>query len=229
MQIYNTADALSKYENILLYGLAGAGKTPMAASMPDVIIISSEPGLKSLQRYKLPYIVAADKKQAWDAHKWVTGSNEAKKHQSVFFDSISALSESICEEEKAKSRDPRKFSPATTAETMALVLAYQRINNKHVCMTAKATVTNVTAADGITQRQWIEPFCVVPKLGPMLPYHFDSVLYISRHAATTTQSEYAMLTCRSNDMCLARNRGDMLALYEPADLGYIINKSNGVV
>lgn len=226
MQVYNTGDATSKFQNILLYGLAGAGKTPMAATMPDVIVISSEPGLKSLQRYRLPYIIARNQSEAMDCHRWITSSNEAKRYQSVFFDSVSASSESILADKKKKSNDPRRFSPETTAATMEIVLAYLSIpaSGKHLCMTCKAVQSQTNVGT-----PWVEPFAVVPKLGPMLPYHFDTVLYMSRHRNNDTGQEYAMFTCGANDLCHARDRSGMLALYEPPDLNYIINKCNGVV
>lgn len=220
-QIYYTNDAGSQFSNILIYGLAGAGKTPLAATAPNPIIISSEPGLKSLQRYKLPYVVARDYKEAMDACRWVVTT----KYDSVFFDSISALSENILLAEKKKSPDPRKFSPATTAQTIEVVLAYLSIRNKHVMMTCKATEIK----DQITGVATVEPFAVVPKLGPQLPYHFDDVLYLSRHRNNETGAEYAAFRCRANDYCIARNRAGMLDLWEPADINHVIRKSNGVV
>lgn len=227
-RVYNTGDISSQFTNTLLYGLAGAGKTPMAASMPDVIVISAEPGLKSLTDYRISYIQARNESQLKDAHKWVLGSNEARKYQSVFVDSISAISENILADEKAKNRDPRRFSPATTAATMEIVTSFQSIPGHHVCMACKAVVTTTeTNTIPASSKTWIEPQTVVPKLGPMLPYHFDFVIYMSRHRKADG-SVYAAFTCDTNDLCHARNRGDKLALYEPADLGYIIRKSNGV-
>ena len=220
-EVFYTNDAGSKFSNILLYGLAGAGKTPLAASVPNPIIISSEPGLKSLQQYKLPYVVARDYKEAMEAYRWVITT----KYESVFFDSISALSENILIAEKKKSPDPRKFSPATLALTIEVVLSYLSIRNKHVIMTCKATEVK----DQITGVTTAEPFAVVPKLGPQLPYHFDDVLYLSRHRNNETGAEYAALRCRTNDYCMARNRAGLLDLWEPADIGHVIRKSNGVV
>jgi hypothetical protein len=223
MKIYSTDDVGTGYLQTLLYGLAGSGKTPLAATLPAPIIISTEPGLKSLRRYKLPYVAATTSDEALDAVKWVAGSAEARQFQSVFFDSISALSETILVERKRKSNDPRKFSPETTALTMETVMRVLAIQNKHVVMTCKATQER----DPLTQQLRVEPFAVVPKLGPLLPYHFSEVLYISRHRNQQDGSEYAMLTCGANDLCTARDRNGSLALYEPPDLTHIIQKTGG--
>jgi hypothetical protein len=223
--IYGTGDVKSQFTNMLLYGLSGAGKTPLASTAPNPIIFASEPGLKSLQRYNLPYIPITTHQAALDAATWAAKSKEAKLFQTIFFDSVSALSENILISEKRISRDPRKFSPETTAKTMEVVLKFLEITNKHVVMTCKATEIK----NDITGEVKIEPFCVVPKLGPQLPYHFDVVAYLSRHR--NEQGEFAALRCRSNDLCTARNRGGLqdLDLWEPADLSHCFNKLNGVV
>jgi hypothetical protein len=226
MKVFYTNDANNRFWSIFIYGLAGAGKTPLAATLPNPIIVTSEPGLRSLQDIRIPYIFGRNKKEAMDALQWICQSAEARQYQSVFFDSISANSEWNLADEKRKSSDPRRFSPATTAATMEMVMAYLDIPivaHKHLVMTCKA-MKNTEPTPGSFP---IEPLTVVPKLGPALPYHFDEVLYLSRHRNEQHQ-EYAVLTCRTNDLCLARDRSGKLDLYEPPNLTHIINKTNGV-
>jgi hypothetical protein len=219
MQVYYTNDATSKFENTLIYGLAGSGKTPIAATAPDTIIIASEPGLKSLSYLKLPYIIAPTYEQANDALKWCQQSNEVKKFRNIFYDSASALSENILFAEKKRSSDARKYSPETYSKTMEIVKGFQNIRDKNVIMTCRAIMIDGKAV----------PFAAVPKLGPAFPYDFDNVFYITRHTDPNTGNEYSALRCRANDACeVARNRGGRLSLWEPADLTHIFNKSNGV-
>jgi hypothetical protein len=223
MQIYATNDGHSKYVNILLYGMSGAGKTPIAATAPAPLIVASEPGLKSLSAYKLPYVLGRTQKEAMDVLKWIQSSSEARQFETIFFDSISMLSENILMDAKKSSNDPRKYSPATTGATMEVVLAYLNITNKHVVMTCKA----VLEKDGVSGATSYAPFAVVPKLGPALPYHFDEVLYLSRHRDPTSGQEFAALRCRWDAECpQARDRSGNLDLWEKPDLTAIINKIN---
>lgn len=229
MKIYWTNDAKSQFVSIFIYGMSGAGKTPIAATLPSPIIITTEPGLRSLAHLKLPYVQAITKKEAMDVCAWIKSSNEARQYNSVFFDSISANSENIMAEEKRKSNDPRRFSPATLGNTMEVVNEFLTIpsqSHKHLVMTCKATKnTDFTPGNGTYP---VEPLTVVPKLGPALPYHFDEVLYLARYRNAQSGQEYAMFTCRQNDICLARDRSGMLEVWEPANLSHIINKMNGV-
>lgn len=228
--VYWTNDAGSQFTTGLLYGLAGAGKTPMASTCPDPLIVTTEPGLKSLQHVHVPYVVGRNKSEAMEILAWIKGSNECKKFQTIFLDSISALSENILIDEKRKSSDPRKFSPNTTAATTEVVLAFLAMaqsNNKHIWMTCKA----IELVDQDNAQRYVEPFAVTPKLGPALPYHFDNVIFMSRHIDPTSGQEYAKFTCRENGYSrMTRNRASInpLNLYEPANIGYIINKLNGV-
>jgi hypothetical protein len=224
VQVYRTGQIGSQFITCLLYGLAGAGKTPLLASLPDPIIVCSEPGLLSLRQYNLPYIVARDYKENIEAINWLANSKEATKYQSVGYDSISATSENILIAEKKRSRDPRQFSPATFAATMEVVMGYMAVCEKrrHLVMTCKA-VENV---DKITGIKTAEPSAVVPKLGPALPYHFDTVLNVSRFRDPQSGVDYAALRCGANDYCIARDRSGKLGLWEIADFSHIIQKIN---
>jgi hypothetical protein len=221
MKIYYTGKVGTDYCSILLYGMAGAGKTPILATLPDPIIVSSEPGLLSLKSSNLPYVVARDYRESIDVCKWLAESAETRKYKSVGWDSISACSENILEARKKISRDPRKFSPETTAETMEVVKKALEIPGKHIVMTCKAMIN--------PESKIVEPFAVVPKLGPALPYHFDNVLFLKRWRDAASGAEFTGLMCRENEQAIScRNRLGNLELWEPPDLGALIRKIYGV-
>jgi len=223
MKIYNTADVATGFLCSLIYGLAGSGKTPLLGSLPNPIIVSSEPGLLSLRSFRLPYVAAQDYKETMDVIAWLNSSKEASQFTSIGYDSISATSENILATHRRKYKDARQYSPMTTADTMDIVNGFMALRGreKHVVMTCKAT----EYIDQITGARTAEPFTAVPKLGPALPYHFDTVLNV-RRMRNQDGSETPYLTCGVNEYCLARDRSGKLALYEPANLAHIIAKVN---
>lgn len=210
----------------LIFGLAGAGKTPIGATLPKPLIISTEPGLKSLKFAHIPYVIARNRKELAECHSWLKGG-AAKQFDSLYLDSISALSEGILAEEKRKVNDPRKFSPATTAATIEIVMDWLQLGQtlgKHMWMTCKA----VEILDQLTGSRFVEPFAVVPKLGPMLPYHFDNVFYLERWIDSNDGRVYPRFVCQVDMFARqTRNRIGLLNHYELANLTDVINKSLG--
>lgn len=239
--VHRTGDAASSSTSMLVYGLAGSGKTPLATTIDPatLMIVCSEPGLKSIAKHNLPYVFGSTYKQAMDVIHWLKTSNETKRIKNVFFDSISALSENILIDRKKANRDPRRFSPETTAQTMEVVKEFidLKFANKNIVMTCKAIeskkIVEVMRNGLLTPEEitWIDPFTVVPKLSSALPYEFDDVFYLSRLTAKDqagVEFEYGRFTCRTNPMCYARNRVGNLETYELAHLHNVMLKNNGV-
>jgi hypothetical protein len=224
VKIYNTGDISNATSNSLVYGLSGSGKTPLAATADNVMIIATEPGLRSIRHNKLPYIAAIGYEQTKEALEWAQSSSEARRYHTIFFDSISAYSERVLADNQRKfGVDARKYSPPTTAQVMEIVIGFQSIQDKNVVMTSKA----IELTDQLTGVKTAECFAAVRKLGPALPYNFDNVMFLSRHISPDG-SQYSALRCSHNDYCVARNRSGLLALWEPANLKLLFNKENGV-
>jgi len=234
MQTYYTNDARNLFQKGLICGLGGSGKTPLALTAPAPFLFVSEPGLTSLSQHRVPYADASTYEKAKDCLKWAASSAEARNVGTIYFDSISALSENILGALRKKhNNDARKYSPETTAQVMEIVLEALGLPGKHVMMTSKAVEVknDISVIGGGTSTiTTVECFTAVPKLGPALPYHFDNVLYLSRHVDPVTGQEHGWLRCRMNDYApMCRNRSGKLDVWEPADINHIINKSNGVI
>lgn len=224
MQVYYTNDARSAFTSVLLCGESGAGKTPIAATAPNPIMVVSEPGLKSLASQRIPYVYGHDHKTAMEVLAWLKGSSETKKYHTCVFDSVSMLSETILIAEKKKSSDARRYSPETVGKVMEVVLGYiglAQSGRMNIVMTCKV----LDEKDDLTNATKKVPFAVQPKLGPSLPYHFDDVLLLARHRNFQTGQDFTALQCRwSPEFPNGRNRLGKLDLYEPPDLLHIFNK-----
>jgi hypothetical protein len=207
----------------MIYGMAGAGKTPIAASLPDArrstLLIATEPGTLSLKGAGLSYVPCETATEARNLIPWI---KQQKNLVNIYFDSISAIADQALGENRRKYKnDARKYSPETVSEICALVLDYCNIPNKNVWMTCKATKSVLENGS-----VWFEPYAAMPKLAPNLPYYFDNVLFMQR-SRDASGIEQVALCCRENVQCNARNRLGRLDLWEPANLSHIIAKIQG--
>src|SRR5690554_5652580 len=92
----------------ILYGRAGTGKTPMISTAPRPVLLSVEPGLKSMAGSQVP---------TWEAHSiakieeffnWFFGSAEANNFDTPCIDSGSQIAEIVLTDYLDKFKDGRK-------------------------------------------------------------------------------------------------------------------------
>ena len=95
------------YVNGLVYGESGVGKTTLAKTAPDVLILSAEGGLLSLADHDLPVIELTNRNIINDVHSWLSMSKEAKQYKTIFIDSISEVAEILLAEELSNTKDGR--------------------------------------------------------------------------------------------------------------------------
>ena len=79
----------------LVYGQAGAGNTTLVKTLPNVIVLSAEGGLLSIQDADLPYIEITSMDDLREAFAWCKDSKEAEGFQSVALVSISEVAEVV--------------------------------------------------------------------------------------------------------------------------------------
>ena len=80
---------------VCVYGQAGAGKTSLIPTLPNVVAISAEGGLLSIAGADVPFIEVKTLADLHDAYAWLTSSDEAKAFQSVAIDSLSEVAEVV--------------------------------------------------------------------------------------------------------------------------------------
>jgi phage nucleotide-binding protein len=216
----STGDISANGVKVLVYGQAGAGKTTLITTLPDVVVLSAEGGLLSIQDANLPYIEITSMADLMEAYEWLS-SGEAKKFQSVALDSISEIAEVCLNNEKKTAKDPRQAYGAMQEQMADVIRAFRDLPGRHVLMTAKLEKT----ADEMG-RILYSPSMPGNKTGQSLPYFFDEVLALRVEKDADGVSQRALM-CDSDGLWIAKDRSGKLATWEAPDLGEIIKKIGG--
>jgi hypothetical protein len=206
---------------VLVYGMAGAGKTRLIATAPNPVVISAESGLLSLTGYDIPYIDVKTMQDLGDAYKWATGSEEAEKFGTICLDSVSEIAEVILTNEKAANKDPRKAYGTMADSVTALVRSFRDIPGKHVYVTAKAEQKQDESGLMLYQ-----PSIPGAKVGQALPYFFDEVFAL--RTLKDADGLHRWLQTQGDQQWTAKDRSGCLDPEgEKADLGAVIAKITG--
>ena len=221
IKIKSTSDVHSNGIKALVYGVAGAGKTTLSATMPEPIIISAEGGLLSIQDSDLPYIEVNSMETLREAFDYVAGP-DGEKYQSVVLDSISEIGEVVLSHEKSINKDGRAAYGEMATQMTSIIRAFRDLPGKNVLMTAKAE-----KSQDETGRILYSPSMPGNKVGQALPYFFDLViaLRVERDADGVTQRA---LLCQPDGLWSAKDRSGKLDQWEAPDMGEIIRKIGGV-
>lgn len=221
IQIRSTADAAISGVKMLVYGQAGAGKTSLIPTLPNVIILSAEGGLLSISGSDVPYIEVATMDQLREAYTWLLESTEAKQYESIALDSISEVAEVVLSAEMERSKDGRAAYGELNRTMADLIRAFRDLPGRHVYMSAK-----LEKSQDEMGRMLYGPSMPGKALTQQLPYFFDFVfpLRVERDAEGKTQR--ALMT-DSDGLWLAKSRSQALDMWEAPDLGAIIAKISG--
>ena len=218
IQLRRTSALHAEGVKLLVYGAAGAGKTSLIPSLPEVVVLSAEGGLLSIQGADVPYIGIATMADLNEAYQWLVESGEAAQFQSVALDSISEIAEVVLASEKKATKDPRQAYGAMQEQMGELIRSFRDLPGRHVYMTAK-----LEKSQDEMGRILYSPSMPGNKTGQALPYFFDEVLAlrVEKDADGVTQRA---LMCDSDGLWLAKDRSGRLDAWEAPDLGAVIRK-----
>lgn len=206
---------------ILVYGMAGTGKTSLIPTMPNPIVLSAEGGLLSIAESDTPYIEVNSMETLMDAYEFLTQSEECARFDSIALDSISEIAEVVLNAEKKKAKDPRQAYGALMETMQDMIRAFRDIKGKHVYFTAKAE--KQTDEQG---RILYSPSMPGNKLAQQLPFFFDEVFALRVEPGEDGKPIRA-LQCSTDGLWQAKDRSGKLSQWEVADLGAIIAKISG--
>ena len=202
---------------VLVYGAAGAGKTSLIKTLPNVVVLSAEGGLLSIQDADLPYLEITSMEDLREAYSWVLES----EYKSVALDSISEIAEVCLNYEKKINKDPRAAYGAMQEQMADIIRAFRDLPNRHVLMSAKLEKTQDEMG-----RVLYSPSMPGNKTGQALPYFFDEVLALRVEKDAEGNTQRALM-CDSDGLWLAKDRSGKLGAWEAPDLNAIIEKIGG--
>lgn len=219
INLKSTKDWILNFLNMLVYGVAGGGKTTLITTLPNPIILSAEGGLLSIAEHDIPFIEVTSMDDLREAYKWLLDSEEAKQFESVALDSISEIGEVCLSREKSIARDPRQAYGEMQTTMSELIRSFRDLP-KHVLMTAK-----LEKAQDEMGRMLYSPSMPGNKLGQSLPYFFDLVLAL--RVEKDEQSVHRGLMTASDGLWEAKDRSGKLDPWMAPDLGLILKKLGG--
>lgn len=220
IKLRTTGDVHVNGVKALVYGMAGAGKTTLAKTVPAPIIISAEGGLLSVADANLDFIEVSTMADLHEVYKWL-GSDEAERFGTVFVDSLSEIGEVVLGHEKSINKDGRAAYGEMATQMNALIRAFRDLPGKHVVMTAKAEKSQDEAG-----RMLYAPSMPGAKMGQALPYFFDLVLALRVEKDSEGVKQRALM-CDGDGLWSAKDRSGKLDNWEAPDLGAVFEKIVG--
>ena len=220
-RIVSPADAVQDQgAKILVYGMAGAGKTYLARTAPGkVLVISAEAGLLSIRDAK--NVEAIEVKNAAEVVEVYEALRSGKlQYDTVCLDSISEISELLLQAEKAKHKDARK-AYGEVQESVTNVMRAFRDLQMHVMFICKEDKVN---NDGTFEQA---PKMVGTKLGQSITYFFDEVLALRVIEDTDEEGnpiQARWLQTRIGQGYVAKDRSGKLEAFEEPNLTKLIEK-----
>lgn len=233
MQFKSANDISQQWIKFLVYGHSGVGKTVLAATLPDVVLISAEAGTLSLKSSNLskiytngesysadvPIIEVRTIDELLEVGKWLAKSPEAQKFQSVALDSISEIAEIYLRDNLKKVPDPRQAYGKMAQEVMGVIEAFKRLP-KHIYFAAKSE----RVKDVETGMTLNGPAFPGQQLSNDVPYQFDYVFQLGVTQNPETKENYRFLQTQPDNRSKAKSRGGNIEAMEYPHLGMIIDK-----
>ena len=218
-QIQNTRDV--KTHNgikVMVYGLAGSGKTRLLATAPKPIIVSAEQGLLSLSNQDVPFIQikqGPNEKPALEQLKEIRMQiYNDKRFWTACLDSASEIAEVCLRDMMARNKDPRKAYGDMAQEVLAEVRMWRDFPQRHIVFIMKQGRIKDEQTGGILNG----PLMPGNQLDQHMPYMFDELFQL------VTMGGNSGLRTRRDNLNEAKDRSGKLDEWERPDLTYIFNK-----
>ena len=215
MEIKSTKKEKSEiYIKGIIFGKSSVGKTTLAKTLDNVIVLSSENGLLSLADNDIPYIEIKSAEDLSEAYSFIYNDTTYKN---VIIDSISEIAQQILTTEKANNKDSRQSYMICQEKVIKILKALRDIPNKNIILLAQEEIEVV---DNMSKAS---PSFPGKKIANESVYLFDFVFRM----IVIMNEEGVMdrfIQCQIDEEACAKDRSGKLDYYELPNLNNIFNK-----
>lgn len=208
----------------LVYGPPGSGKTPIAATAPNPVLLAIEPGLLSMRGSNIATWEAPTVAKIEEFFSWLFGSAEASQFDTVCVDSISEYAELVLGEELAKPENKHAMQAygEMSRRVMPNIMKLYYMKQKHMYLICKECHKDND------EKQKLHPYFPGKDLGIKIPHLYDSIWYLSKTQVPGIPTPTLAFRTQGTYNITARDRSGMLAEFEPPNLTDIFNKTMSI-
>lgn len=233
--ISSNQEAVNNGVKMVVYGRSGVGKTLLAATMPNPVILSAENGLLSLRKeniekvfgvgqaginYDMPVIKIKTVEDLKEAFNFL--QTEQGKHFNPVLDSGTEIAEQVLRNAKASVNDARQAYGELIAQMTDTIKKFRDLPGRHVLIICKEDKVK----DEVTGTTLAGPSMPGSKMGPATPYLTDEVFYLGI-GSNPDGSSFRYLRTQPDFSHNAKDRSGSLNELEIPHIGRIINKIVG--
>lgn len=212
---------------ICVYGQSGVGKTTLAKTAENCIIVNFENGLACLAGENINIYTPNTVDEFAEFIKYMVANQNNYPYETVIIDSITALAERLLLKHKKDLKDGRQAYMLVQEQIYALtqeLVSLNKINVVFICQEAKVV-------DGLNNKILRGPDFPGQKVSAKFPYFMDCVLHLKSELVKNEDGNYDkvvyFVTTPTADE-EGKDRTGKLDMYEEPDLSKIFNKIRGV-
>ena len=203
----------------IMYGAPGTGKTPVAATAPNPVILVTEPGTKSVRHLKnIPAWKGFTVKDINEFFAWLAASNDAKQFDTVIVDSISEMSEIFLKDAEANNKHGLKAYGEMNEAVYKICWDLFHLKNKHVVLIGKEQIVET---GGVSKKRAYFPG---KELNIKIPHLYDEILQLCKADIPGMVGPQSAFRTIENFEAHARDRSGRLNELEPPNLANLIAK-----